>query len=585
MPPPLCTQGFDEGVFGGHFHTANAPPVFGIPGLDVLCYSNGRDWARGMRSCVRHAQAGGVSMLLDSTALLTRRHVSPSAKDGAWEFAYPHAEPDGAEELQADDVMLYPHGAATADAVTVTAGDGDGGDGGDGGGDGSSIGGYVRLIGSVAGGLVRSSSPRIAVATYGNGVPHALHAISERGIACDVIDCPLLSRCPEALPVLLRQRGYAALLLVDVCREGGGPLAHFATHLHKHSAMPLHWSLLSAAPTYNPLGRTLTFISAAKIGEALASLASEAGCAVEAAAAPPSPSPSPSPPPSPPPSTSPPTSSTSPTYSTAPSATPKPPPPKRALVICPGRGSYNASELGSLRHFAHEASWAPLLSQADDASRAAGLMSVTELDAMPKFSRAEHMEPAHSSVLTYTIACADYAARTAAIAAYAAAFQPATPTAAELPWTAVGICGNSLGWYTSVALGGAVSFREGLEIVLTTSGYQRSQPQLGGQLVYPTLGLEWEESKALTGAIETALASANQVGYASISIELGGATVLAADDTGMEALKANLPAVARGRIKYPLVLPGHSAFHTPLMADMAATLSHTPVRYGRVKAA
>ena len=42
-------QGFDEGVFGGHFHTANAPPVFGIPGLDVLCYSNGRDWARGLR--------------------------------------------------------------------------------------------------------------------------------------------------------------------------------------------------------------------------------------------------------------------------------------------------------------------------------------------------------------------------------------------------------------------------------------------------------------------------------------------------------------------------------------------------------
>ena len=33
----MYVQGFDEGVFGGHFHTANAPPVFGIPGLDVLC--------------------------------------------------------------------------------------------------------------------------------------------------------------------------------------------------------------------------------------------------------------------------------------------------------------------------------------------------------------------------------------------------------------------------------------------------------------------------------------------------------------------------------------------------------------------
>ena len=59
-------QGFDEGIFGGHFHTANGPPVFGIPGLEVLCFSNGRDWARGLRSCLRHAEVGGVSMLLDS---------------------------------------------------------------------------------------------------------------------------------------------------------------------------------------------------------------------------------------------------------------------------------------------------------------------------------------------------------------------------------------------------------------------------------------------------------------------------------------------------------------------------------------
>ena len=32
----------------------------------VLCFSNGRDWARGLRSCLRHAEVGGVSMLLDS---------------------------------------------------------------------------------------------------------------------------------------------------------------------------------------------------------------------------------------------------------------------------------------------------------------------------------------------------------------------------------------------------------------------------------------------------------------------------------------------------------------------------------------
>ena len=96
-------QGFDEGVFGGHFHTANAPPVFGIPGLDVLCYSNGRDWARGLHGALAYAERGGVSMLLDSTALLNRKHLVQG--DGAWLTAYP--DPASTAPLSADTVMLY----------------------------------------------------------------------------------------------------------------------------------------------------------------------------------------------------------------------------------------------------------------------------------------------------------------------------------------------------------------------------------------------------------------------------------------------------------------------------------------------
>ena len=68
---------------------------------------------------------------------------------------------------------------------------------------------------------------RVAVLTYGNGVPKALEARVASGVAADVdvdvIDCPLLSRLPDALPALLRGR-YESLLLVDVCREGAGPL-------------------------------------------------------------------------------------------------------------------------------------------------------------------------------------------------------------------------------------------------------------------------------------------------------------------------------------------------------------------------
>ena len=226
------------------------PPVFGIPGLDVLAHSNGRDWARGLRAALRHAANGGVSMLLDSTALLTRRHVSMAARDEAWQFAYP----DGADdELAADDVVLYAHGEETAAARTVAATD----------------------MPALSGGASDSASapPALAVATYGNGVPKSLAAIAACGIACDVIDVPLLSRCPEALPPLLAARGYAGLLLVDVCREGAGPLAHLATHLHASAAMPATWQLLTAAPTYNPLGRTLTFVNEDNVADAITSLA------------------------------------------------------------------------------------------------------------------------------------------------------------------------------------------------------------------------------------------------------------------------------------------------------------------------
>ena len=45
-------QCFDEGIFGGHYDTTNAPPVFGSHAMDVLCYSNRRVWARGLRDAL-----------------------------------------------------------------------------------------------------------------------------------------------------------------------------------------------------------------------------------------------------------------------------------------------------------------------------------------------------------------------------------------------------------------------------------------------------------------------------------------------------------------------------------------------------
>jgi len=111
--------------------------------------------------------------------------------------------------------------------------------------------------------------------------------------------------------------------------------------------------------------------------------------------------------------------------------------------------------------------------------------------------------------------------------------------------------------------------------VLRTGGWQRRHT-VGGQLVYPTQDEGWTPSGELRAAVDGALREANSAGYAALSIDLGGAVVLAADEPGLTSLKAALPPVVRGRTRFPLSLPGHSAFHTPLMAPMAAELEQTP---------
>ena len=43
----IRVQGFDKGVFGGNYHTHNN--IVCVPGLDIVCYSNGGDYVRGIR--------------------------------------------------------------------------------------------------------------------------------------------------------------------------------------------------------------------------------------------------------------------------------------------------------------------------------------------------------------------------------------------------------------------------------------------------------------------------------------------------------------------------------------------------------
>lgn len=225
-------QGFDKGVFGGNYHTHNMISIY--PGLDVVCYSNGADYARGIRYSMQQAARGRVVMTVDSTDLLNRRHCDETVKDELLLRRYPAA----GEVMTFDEVVCY----------TVTASSG-------------SVGVRPEKENTA------KKSVRLAIVTYGNGVWTAISAmkrLAAEGLGVTVVDSPYLSRPPAQLETLLAEKdnGFDCVLFADVCKQGSGmPLTGIAVALHNSGHLNRPWRAIGAAPTYNPLGRTLTFLS------------------------------------------------------------------------------------------------------------------------------------------------------------------------------------------------------------------------------------------------------------------------------------------------------------------------------------
>ncbi len=217
----------------------------------------------------------------------------------------------------------------------------------------------------------------------------------------------------------------------------------------------------------------------------------------------------------------------------------------RAVVLCPGRGSYTESSLGSLPadH--------PWVAEAEElrAEILAGedAPSLVELDGAERFRPALHLRPANVSPLIYLCSMLD-------------------AEAAKGTHDVVAVGGNSLGWYTALAVAGTVSFADGFRIVQQVSRLQEDAAK-GGQIVYPRITDEWLVDEAKLHAIDDALESAGD--EAQRSIELGGYAVLAGTPAGLKLLEASLPAVTMGRVTYPFRLAQHGPYHTPFVADVA----------------
>ena len=214
---------------------------------------------------------------------------------------------------------------------------------------------------------------------------------------------------------------------------------------------------------------------------------------------------------------------------------------KTALVVAPGRGAYQAEELGYLHR--HHKDRREFVHTLDELRTSLGQTTITALDQADRFVRSRHTNGENASLLIYACALADFMAIN------------------KDQYDIVAITGNSMGWYLALACAGVVPGKNGAHLV-NHMGTLMHEKGVGGQLIYPVTDDEWRPKPAKRALVYEALEKTRKLGHkVYISIELGGTLVLAGDKAGLEMLTQLLPAEGR----YPMHLSHHAAFHTPLL--------------------
>ncbi|GAA6194061.1 ACP S-malonyltransferase [Phaeobacter sp. NW0010-22] len=220
---------------------------------------------------------------------------------------------------------------------------------------------------------------------------------------------------------------------------------------------------------------------------------------------------------------------------------------RTAVVICPGRGTYNKTELGYLhRHYAGRMD----MFREFDAIRAETRQEpVTALDSASRFSVGKYSRGDVASPLIYSASLAD-----------------AQALANDIE--VVAVTGNSMGWYIALAVAGAVSPENGFRVV-NTMGTLMQEQLIGGQLVYPFTDVDWVNDPARKSALlgQVTEINAREGHTLALSIDLGGMLVLAGNEEGLKAFEAENPVV---QDRFPLRLANHAAFHTHLQTPVAA---------------
>lgn len=209
----------------------------------------------------------------------------------------------------------------------------------------------------------------------------------------------------------------------------------------------------------------------------------------------------------------------------------------RVVLVCPGRGSYGREQLKSLQP-------GPSVAAADAFRASLGRPTPTEMDAAPSYVSRLHVAGENASILTATCTLADRDALRGV--------------------QVCGVIGNSMGWYTALAVAGALPLPDAFRLVETMGQYQADNV-IGGQILYPLVDDAWRPLPS--PELDAALREIPDLHW---SIRLGGQAVLGGSTAALAAATARLPVRKIGDRDAPFQLPLHSAFHTPLLAETAS---------------
>jgi [acyl-carrier-protein] S-malonyltransferase len=220
---------------------------------------------------------------------------------------------------------------------------------------------------------------------------------------------------------------------------------------------------------------------------------------------------------------------------------------KRAVVICPGRGTYNKEDLGYLQRLHPDK--VSLVESIDAYRDKKGQVSIQSLDSAEQYNMRTHTAGENASALIYACAISD--------------FQSINTDEYEV----VAVTGNSMGWYIALAAAGALNPSAAIELI-NTMGSMMTNGVIGGQMIYPITDEQWVLDQQALDTIERALAEVNQTPDCEVyvSIKLGGYVVFGGNKPGLKALEQSLPKV---QDRYPMNLFNHAAFHTPLLQDIS----------------